>query len=273
MVLEQIAFGANMIAGAAAAYTDWKTGYIYDYITYPLIGAGIILSLLTGQWTGLALGGGICALGVVAYKTGKIGGGDIKLLAGIALVQPLYQGMIFPLAVLLVGTLLACLGFSTYYVGKYLLTRPHIHWKTTRKMVAAALFLAAGAFMGYFSQQGIWPMEMSVLISVSLLAGIIFYAFEEEIKKHAFLKHITLEQLEDDEVLAVEHLTKEEKEKWGKNVPNLIGREDITALKHMNMHTIPVYRNLPRFAPFLFAGMVATYLYPEWISTIIPVLF
>jgi len=273
MVLEQIAFGANVIAGAAAAYTDWKTGYIYDYITYPLIILGIILSVASGQWLGIVMGGAIYGLGVLAYKTGKIGGGDIKLLAGLALVQPTYHGMIFPLAVLLVGTLLACLGFSAYYIVNYLLTRPHIQWKTTRKMVAGLLFLAAGAFMIYFSQQGIWPGEMSLLISVSLLSGIIFYGFEEEVKKHSFLKRITPNELEDDEVLAVEHLTKEEKEKFGKNVPNLIGRDDILRLKHADMHTIPVYRDLPRFAPFLFAGIVATYLYPEWISSIVPVLF
>lgn len=273
MVLEQIAFAANILAGGAAAYTDWKTGYIYDYITYPLIGVGIILSLVTGQWIGIVAGAAIYGLGMLAYKTGKIGGGDIKLLAGIALVQPTFDGMLFPLAVLLVGTLLACLGFSVYYVGKYFLTRPHIQWKTNRKIVAGLLLLAAGGFISYFFQRGIWPSEVSVLISVSLAAGIIFYAFEDEVKKHAFLKRITLEQLEDDEVLAVEHMTHEEKEKFGKNIPNLIGREDILRLKHANMHTIPVYRNLPRFAPFLFAGMLATYLYPEWVSTIVPVLF
>ncbi len=273
MVLEQIAFGANMIAGAAAAYTDWKTGYIYDYITYPLIGLGIVLSLLTGQWMGLVFGGVIYGLGMVAYKTGKIGGGDIKLLAGIALVQPTFAGMIFPFAVLLVGTLAACLVLSAYYVSGFLLTKPKIKWKTKQKMVSFILLAGVGAFLYYLLTNPLWPAETTMLLGISLLAGIIFYAFEEEIKAHAFLKRITLEQLEDDEVLATEHLTHDEKEKFGKNIPALIGTDDVLRLKHMNMHTIPVYRNLPKFAPFLFAGIAVTYLFPAWVLPLVPALF
>ena len=36
---------AALIASAAGAYTDYKTGLIYDYITYPLIALGILLNL------------------------------------------------------------------------------------------------------------------------------------------------------------------------------------------------------------------------------------
>ena len=214
MVLEQIAFGANVLAGVLAAYTDWKTGYIYDWITYPLIGIGIVISLLTGQWLGFVFGGVIYALGMLAYKTGKIGGGDIKLLAGIALVQPVYAGMIFPFAVLLVGTLMACLVLSVYYAGGFLLSRTKIKWKTKRKISSLIMGIGIIAMIYYALTNLLWPAETTFLLGISLLAGIIFYALEDEIKTHAFLKRITLEQLEDDEVLAVEHLTPEEKEKW-----------------------------------------------------------
>ncbi|MBM3282439.1 MAG: prepilin peptidase [Candidatus Diapherotrites archaeon] len=270
MVVEQIQFAANMIAGAAAAYTDWKTGYIYDYITYPLIGLGIILSLMTGQWLGLVLGAGIYGIGLFAYKTGKIGGGDIKLLAGLALIQPTFNGMIFPFAVLLVGTLLACLGLSIYYTGMFVLSRKKIHWKNNRKKSAALMGAAVAGVMYYVFTQGLWSSETIVVLSIAMLAGIIFYALEEEIKEHSFLKRITLNELEDDEVLAIEHLSPEEKEKWGKNIPNLIGTSDKIRLQHMNFHTIPVYRNLPKFAPFLFAGIIIVYMYPEWITPLIP---
>jgi Flp pilus assembly protein protease CpaA len=272
-MIPQIQFAANVIAGLLAAYTDWKTGYIYDWITYPLIVIGIVLSLLTGQWWGIVFGAVIYGLGMLAYKTGKIGGGDIKFLAGIALVQPIYEGMIFPFAVLLVGTLLACLVLSVYYVGKLLLARTKIKWKTKRKMISLVLVGAVGAFWAYANTTTLWPGETTVLLSISLLAGIIFYTLEDEIKAHAFLTRISLEQLEDDEVLAVEHLTSEEKQKWGKNPPNLIGTDDVLQLTQMKVNTILVYRNHPKFAPFLLMGIVATYLFPEWIIPLVPAVF
>lgn len=273
MVLEQIQFATNVVAGMLAAYTDWKTGYIYDWITYPLMGVGIVLCIFTGAWIGLVLGAGIYGLGILAYKTGKIGGGDIKLLAGLALVQPHYHGMLFPFAVLLVGTLLACFILSVYYAGRLLLERKKIEWKTKRKGIAVLLAGAVSATMYYVNGQGLWPGETTLALGIAMLAGIIFYALEDEIKEHAFLKRITLNELEEDEVLAIEHLTSDEKQKWGKNIPNLIGTSDGLRLKQMNVNTIPVYRNLPKFAPFLLAGIIVTYLYPEWILPLIPSVF
>lgn len=273
MVLEQLAFGANILAGTLAAYTDWKTGYIYDWITYPLIIVGLIISLLTGQWIGLVFGAAIYVLGVLAYRTGKIGGGDIKLLAGMALVQPIYAGMIFPFAVLLVGTLMACLVLSVYYAGGFLLSQGKINWKTKRKMSAGIMTIAMGALIYYVTTLQLWPVETVAVLSVSILAGMVFYTLEDEIKTFAFLKRITIEQLEDDEVLAIEHLTQEEKEKWGKSIPNLVGTDDKLRLKQMNVHTIPVYRNLPKFAPFLLFGIVFVYLFPEWVLPLVPAMF
>lgn len=138
-----------------------------------------------------------------------------------------------------------------------------------------ALILGIGILVYIiFSQQNpVWPLETSWVLGISLLAGILFYAFEEEIKTHSFLKRITLDELEDDEVLAVEHLTQEEKQKLGKHATDLIGTEDKMKLKHMGIHTLPVYRNLPKFAPFLFIGILVVYLFPEWIIPLVPAVF
>ena len=140
-MIPQIQFAVTLIASLIAAYTDIKTGFIYDWITYPLIVIGVILSIIAGQWIGIVLAALIYGMGLYAYNTGKMGGGDIKLLAGIALVQPLYQGMIFVLGVLLVAAVSASIIMAIWYVGGFLLSGHKINWKTPRKKTALFAFL------------------------------------------------------------------------------------------------------------------------------------
>ncbi len=265
-----IAFAANLIASAIAAYTDLKTGYIYDWITYPLIGLGIILSVLSGQWIGIILGIGIYAIGYFAYKQGKLGGGDIKLLAGMALVQPIFSGQLFVVSVLLVASVAACVGLCVKYVGGYLLSKPKIDWNNSRKKLGIGMLAGLIIFLAYTLSQGIFSIPVTLLFLLALGMGILFYMLEDEVKAHAFLKRIPLEEMEDDELLAIEHLSAEEKEKLGKNITPLIERSDMLRFKHAGMHTIPVYRNLPKFAPFLLVGVLVVYFFPEAISAFIP---
>ncbi len=273
MVFEQIAFGSVIAASGLAAYTDWKTGYIYDWITYPLIGIGIILTILTQQWIGALFAVLIYGVGLFAYNSGKVGGGDIKLLIGIALVQPVYQGMIFVLAILLVGALTACAVLCIQYVGSYLLTKPKIDWNTNRKKTAGIFFLATLVYGVYSHNLGVIRPELNIALIAAMILGALFYAFEEEVKKHSFLQRIPLNQLEDDEVLAAEHLTEEEKKRFGKKVPGIIGTEDVLKLTHMGFQTMPVYRRLPKFAPFLLMGVGLTYLFPRTLIGIVPAVF
>jgi Flp pilus assembly protein protease CpaA len=272
MIVEQFSFLVVVIAGITATYTDWKTGYIYDWITYPLIVIGVILSLLTQQWIGLGLGALIYGIGIWAYKTGKIGGGDIKLLAGISLVQPIFGGMVFVLSVLVVATIAASIGLSVWYVGNFLLTRPTIKWNTKRKKHALLFLTGITAYMFWAFNYSAMPPAMARVFGTALFFGIVFYGFEEEIREKMFLTRIPPEELEEDELLAEEHLTEEEKEKFGKEIPSLIEFSDKLKLKQMGFKTIPVYRNLPKFAPFLLIGILGTYLFPEIISQIVPAL-
>jgi prepilin signal peptidase PulO-like enzyme (type II secretory pathway) len=199
-----------------------------------------------------------------------MGGGDVKLLAGIALVQPVYEGMIFVLAVLLVAAVSASIVLCLYYVGGFLLTKPKIKWNTSRKRNSGILILVSAIILSQIIQTDLLSFFWVITMALALILGVLFYAFEDEVKKHSFLKRISISELEDDEVLAVEHLTKEEKEKWGKDIPNLVGTVDVKGLQHRGLTQIPVYRNLPKFAPFLLLGILLVYSFPSLVSEIVP---
>jgi len=86
---------AVMIACAAGAVTDLRSGRIYNVITLPAMAAGLAWALLRGgegavaaSVTGLALG--LIPFGLAAWR-GWIGGGDVKLFGAIgALAGPFF---------------------------------------------------------------------------------------------------------------------------------------------------------------------------------------
>ena len=110
---------AVAIASAIGSYTDYKTGYIYDWITYPLIALGIILNLYEQEYTGLVIGAAVYALGWAVYNYGKLGGGDVKLYTGIALALPYYNGTPFIIPAVLFSSLSGLVFISAYYTIKY----------------------------------------------------------------------------------------------------------------------------------------------------------
>ncbi len=79
-----------------AALGDWKTLYLYDVITLPMLALGLTVSfvyprLLGGRWQSPVAAGGMFAtmlglrlLGGLLFKREALGGGDIKLMAGAA---------------------------------------------------------------------------------------------------------------------------------------------------------------------------------------------
>lgn len=67
--------GILLIGTLIGAITDTKTGYIYDWITYPMIIIGLILSITQGQLTNIIIAGTLFIILLIGYKLGKIGEG------------------------------------------------------------------------------------------------------------------------------------------------------------------------------------------------------
>ncbi|MEM4364211.1 MAG: A24 family peptidase, partial [Candidatus Diapherotrites archaeon] len=87
-MIETIRTITLITATGIAAYTDYKTGYIYDTITKPLILIGAILNIIENNYYAFLLPIIIYVIGYLLYKTGKIGGGDVNLYTGIAMIMP-----------------------------------------------------------------------------------------------------------------------------------------------------------------------------------------
>jgi len=71
-----ISIGFTIFFSALAAYFDYKTTYIFDWITYPMILVGLILLPFKSTWyIGLISAAIVFVFFIPFYKYGKIGGG------------------------------------------------------------------------------------------------------------------------------------------------------------------------------------------------------
>jgi prepilin peptidase CpaA len=94
---------AAIVAAAAGAWIDWRTGTIPNGLTFGVIAAGPVVHLFatlvqTGHRVEAAQDAGLSALGAVVcgvlplglWRAGGLGGGDLKLFVGLgALLLPM----------------------------------------------------------------------------------------------------------------------------------------------------------------------------------------
>ncbi|MFH0715067.1 MAG: A24 family peptidase [Candidatus Diapherotrites archaeon] len=254
-----------LVALGIAAYTDWKTGYIYDWISYPLIAIGGILSVVEFSTYGIwpfAVAAIVFGIGYLFYYFGKLGGGDVKLFAGVALILPLYNGTLYVIPLLFYSALAASTVLGVYYGISYY--RKGIDWKLNQSGVRRATLLGA-AFLLYFvlaAYYNVFPLYLLTAIIIPILIGLVFVAFEQGIRKEFFLKEIPLQKAEEDEILELDKLSKSAfKALKGKTL--LDGKEK-KALQKMGIEKIWVYRNLPKFAPFILLAALLLFAFPQF---------
>lgn len=94
-----------VVIAAVAAWCDWRTGHIPNWVTLPPLGLAPIAYFAYGLWTkgapdgavaaGLSILGALCCSIVPAllYRMSAIGGGDVKLLAAIGALVGIQAGI------------------------------------------------------------------------------------------------------------------------------------------------------------------------------------
>ena len=259
-----VRLAAVILASGIAAYTDYKTGLIYDYITYPLIGLGILLNLFDANpFYSLAVGAVVFAVGLLLYYLGKLGGGDVKLFTGLALTLPFYGSSVFVVSALFFAAVTAVVFFGLYYFLKY--WRQGIDVKENLPGIKRASMLAAfvGVYFVFMHSLG-WISQGFFLMLIPLLIALLFLAFERGIRRHFFLKSVPLQELDQDELIAWEFLSDDLRQALDLKVKRIIGEKEKAKLKELGHREVLVYRELPRFGPFILAGVLLALLMPDF---------
>lgn len=233
-----------LIATGISAYTDFKTGYIYDWLTYPFIAIGLVFTFVEGTYVmGLLFAALIFLFGILLYYKGKIGGGDIKLFAGLALYFPVYNGYPFVLIVLFVSAFIALLIYGTIYLY-YLIRNPPKQF-----YIYLTIFILISVIITILFRTNIY---FSIVLFYFMIISLISLTFKDIITKANYKEEISVKELLDDDLADLTFMNK------GEMVPldKKLFEEIKSKLKETDK--IVVYRNLPIFGPFIFLGIILT---------------
>lgn len=259
---------AIVLAGTAiASYTDIKKGLIYDWITIPMIVAGAVINVLTGQWNGFLYAGVVFGIGFILYYTGKIGGGDVKLFSAIAILIPEFFGKIFILNVFVFSGLAGLLFVSVYYSGKYLrkvgLKKA---LQENRAGIQKSILLGTALAIYFFLvlSWGLVGSRYALVLGFPMLFGLLFVGLEKGIRREIFLKKIPVSALEEDEIIATEHFDKQMLDKLGIGLKGVLDKKAEKVLLENGVKEVFVYRDLPKFAPFILLGVIAAIVFPDF---------
>ncbi len=271
-----------VIACGIAAYTDYKTGLIQNWLTYPLVVIGLLILVyeaflspihlgLSYLLTVIFIGILIYVIGYFMYKHGKLGGGDIKLFIGIHLVIPYYLGQVVILWLLIIASLLSVLFVSVSYLYRLkqkLKFKGMLKIWLKRKMVvlkSLVIFIIFFVFVYLFVSK-FHESWLYFLILIPILLGLKLMVFEPEVRKYIYLKNKKISELEDGDVLALDFIKKALLTKLKLKGKSILEESDIKHIKKMKgIKSIPIYDFLPRFGPYIFLGLVIVLLFGKFI--------
>lgn len=253
-MLLEIKIAIVILAGLIAAYTDYKTGYIYDWLNWPFILIGLILAIFSSNvlWAFVQFAI-VFAIGYLAYKFGKIGGGDIKFFAGLVLYFPFYNGYPFILIVLLLASLLATIYYSFYYLVKLLLIKNKLAIKSCYISIIISIIFAVlfFVFINYY---------LGIIVFFFIFSAIFTMLTKTEITNKFWKKKISINKLLDDDLVDMQELNKEYE------TTKKISSIDMYPLDEKSFNKLKkilpkdaklfVYRDLPIFGPFIALGII-----------------
>lgn len=256
------------LAALIAAITDYKTGLILDWLTYPLIIIGIGIGLWTQNWIGIGIGIAVFVFLYLLYYMGKIGGGDVKLFAGMAFVLPFYQGQFFIITMLFYAGLAAIIGYSLFYIYKIKTDKRTVDFKENKANIAKGalffvLFTLYAGILAWINAVSLW---MAIFLWIALSLGSIFIALERVIKEHYFCKTVLVKDLGDDELIAPEFTDEKILKELNLGVKGILGEKEKQKLLEIGIKKITIYATPPKFGPFIFIGTILALWFPNLLA-------
>lgn len=246
-----ISIGLTVFFSSLAAYFDYKTTYIYDWITYPMIITGLILLPFKSSWyIGLISAAAVFAIFYPLYRYGKIGGGDIKYFMGLSLLIPMYGKFVFILPVFFVAAASAGLFFGFKFFYSFFSKTQYLDAGIAKTIIYFLAALLVGLASAFFLTVSYRP-ELAILAGLLLFVCLFVLLFQKYFYLD-FSHKIKVDKILEDDVVDMQC--------FGKSGTRLIDDKLKAKLKANKIVEVVVYRNLPVFGPFLLFGVILSVL-------------
>jgi len=254
-MLFEIKIAIVILASIIAAYTDYRTGYIYDWLNYPFIVLGAILAFFSPNviWA-FGQAAIVFGIGYLFYRFGKLGGGDIKFFTGLVLYFPFFNNTPFILVVLILASLFAILFYGVYYLILFLRKRD----KLVNRNLLVSLFFSI-IFAVLFLIFSYW--YLAVILFLLSFFCFFFILSKDLLMERIYRKEILASKLLDDDLIDMKFLSTKYKELKKISVLETfpLDKKSFNKIKGIikNNEKVFVYRNLPIFGPFISLGIIA----------------
>ncbi|MEM4296417.1 MAG: hypothetical protein QXP22_02425 [Candidatus Anstonellales archaeon] len=247
-----------LITGIGALYDLFNKKEVPDNILFILIFISFLYSIFfTDFYFGILQALLILSIGYIAYKRGLLGFADVIFFSCIALIIPYkniaYIKLPFVLPVFVYSGLFFAVASIIYYgfrMAKNGITKINI--AGIFPLLAFLIFLFFYKDFMFFSTFFIFLIFFAVLISS------FYIAFEHDLKRATSSEEKISEQLIED-IIAYDLLNEKQKAVIGNK--RVVDEELLQKLKENNIKTLPVYKHLLPFLPFLLIGSIFAYLY------------
>lgn len=280
MEFELIRIAITIFGCGIASYFDcFNNRNIPNSVTYGLILIGVILNLASFNLQLLIsvfiISLLIIIIGYPLYIRGMIGGADILIFVAIALLIPypltpifspsqyisqyaIFNTFPFVFWVFFVSSLLFTICMFGYFSLKIFedwVKKEKITFKKTNLLLAVFMIGIYSILLLYMNS--LFPLKLVFvfLFYFILLATGFFLVFKDYIIDRYVIRVVGVEEIEEEDVLAIERMDKEIVKKYG--LRKLLTKSEIERLRKIpELKKYPIYKNLPTFIPYIFFGVL-----------------
>jgi hypothetical protein len=267
---------AAALAGTSvAAWQDARTSFIDDRVTGAMIALGGALCLIEvfgavqrgadlTPWVWVAaVALAIAVVGFFAWRAGQFGGGDVLLFLGLHLLLPFNPSAAaraaslypFVVSILVAASFFGAVWSAAWY-AKRLREERALNWRKNACAAAAVVLSAAVFAWASFS------LAQAAFFTALFASAFFLSLYKREIYDRVVVKRLPLREVEDEDVLAVDKLPRRLAAKYG--IGRVLTKSEVAKLREVGrkekIRLWPVCRDLPRFAPFVLLGLVASLL-------------